>query len=120
MLAEQHGVGGVAAGYLFGWGRALRRLRNEPLLAESCRHLTERTPMAGGIGWGVPLARKVELYTHLEELTRRYGLYFQTCGCKDLRLHDYAAQFATRCSENPFFRRSLPMHGSGDVRGDRI
>jgi DNA repair photolyase len=106
---ERRGAGGIAAGYVFAWGRYLRRMRREPMLAEACRQLTERAPMAGGVGWGVPLERKVELYTRLSELARSLGLYFQTCGCKDLRLHDYQERFSTRCTRNPFFRRPLPM-----------
>ena len=86
--AKRRGASGIVAGYVFAWGRYLRRLRREPLLADACRHLTERAPMAGGTGWSVPLARKLTLYTHLAELAHSHGLFFQTCGCKDLRLHD--------------------------------
>lgn len=106
---ERRGAWGIVAGYVFAWGRYLRRLRREPFLADACRHLTERTPMAGGVGWGVSLARKLALYTWLAELTRAHGLYFQTCGCKDLRLHENGGLFPTRCCENPFFQRRLPI-----------
>ncbi|MGH7789619.1 MAG: radical SAM protein [Candidatus Binatia bacterium] len=109
--AERSGAGGVVAGYVFAWGRYLRRLRRVPLLAESCRQLTERTPMAGGMGWSVPLQRKIQLYTRVAELARQCGLYFQTCGCKDLRLREATDLFATRCMENPFFVQPLPMLG---------
>jgi hypothetical protein len=107
--AERNGAWGIAAGYVFSWGRYLRRMRREPMLADACRLLTERAPMAGGPGWSVPLARKVDLYGRLARLAQSHGLYFQTCGCKDLRLHDYPERFAARCSENPFFRMPLPI-----------
>jgi len=106
---ERCGAWAIVAGYVFAWGRYLRRLRREPLLADACRYMTERAPMAGGIGWGVPLARKLGLYRWLAEVTRAHGLYFQTCGCKDLRLHDNGGLFPTRCCENPFFTRPLPL-----------
>lgn len=107
--AERRGAWAVVAGYVFAWGRYLRRMRRERLVAEACRYLTERTPMAGGTGWGVPLARKVDLYTRIAAVARSRGLYFQTCRCKDLRLNDYDGLFATRCTENPFFTRPLPL-----------
>jgi DNA repair photolyase len=107
--ADRNGAGGIVAGYVFAWGRYLRRLRRVPMLADACSALIERTPMAGGFAWGVPLARKVNLYTRLAELAARYGLYFQTCGCKDLRLHEYEERFATRCTANPFFTQRLPV-----------
>jgi hypothetical protein len=111
--AEKRGAWAVAAGYVFSWGRYLRRLRREPLLAAACQLLTERAPMAGGVGWSVPLARKIDLYTRLAELARSHGLFFQTCGCKDLRLHETSGLFATRCCQNPFFTQTLPIAGSG-------
>ncbi|MGH7133835.1 MAG: radical SAM protein, partial [Phycisphaerales bacterium] len=43
--AASRGAIGVVATYVFAWGRYLRRLQREPLLANSCRLLTERTPM---------------------------------------------------------------------------
>jgi len=109
---ERRGAWAITAGYVFAWGRYRRRLQREPLLVEACRHLTERAPMAGGVGWSVPLARKLALYTWLAELSRAHGLLFQTCGCKDLRLRDGSAWFATRCCENPFFTRRLPVVGN--------
>jgi hypothetical protein len=110
--AARRGARAVAAGYVFGWGRYLRRMRCEPLLAEACGQLTERTPMAGGVGWGVPLARKVDLFAQLAAIARRHGLLFQACGCKDLRLHHYASLFATRCTENPFLTRPHRLSAS--------
>ncbi len=104
-LGQQRGASGIVAGYVFAWGRYLRRLQREPLTGEASLHLTERAPMAGGSGWSVPLGRKRELYVRLAEAARLRGLYFQTCGCKDLRLHDDDALFPTRCAENPFFER---------------
>lgn len=109
---ERRGASAIVAGYVFAWGRYLRRMRREPFLADACRSLTERAPMAGGVGWSVPLVRKLDLYARLAELARTHGLLFQTCGCKDLRLHDNGGLFPTRCCENPFFTRPLPIAAS--------
>ncbi len=91
----QRGAGAVVATYVFAWGRYLRRLARVPLLAASCRHLSERAPMEGGTAWSVPLARKVATYSAIAELARSRGLTFGTCGCKDLRMREQA--FWGRC-----------------------
>src|SRR3989454_3684181 len=66
--AARRGAYAVTATYVFAWGRYLRRLQREPLLAESCRLLTERAPMEGGAAFSVPLARKLETYGFLAEV----------------------------------------------------
>lgn len=100
--AGKRGARGIAAGYVFAWGRYLRRIRRQPLLADSSRHLTERAPMAGGTAWSVPLRRKLDLYHYLANVAAGRGLHFQTCGCKDLRLHASEKAFQTQCTVNPF------------------
>jgi DNA repair photolyase len=107
--ASRRGARTVMAAYVFAWGRYLRRLRREPLLAESCRHLTERTPMEGGSAFSVPLARKLTTYEFLAEIARRHGLEFTTCRCKDLRLEG-DRNFSTTCRNLSFFReRGVPL-----------
>ena len=98
--AKRH-ANAVTATYVFAWGRYLRRLEREPLLAASVRLLDEAAPMEGGAAFSVPLARKLETYARLAEQSRTRGLYFNTCGCKDLRVRG-SASFSTRC-RNPFF-----------------
>lgn len=92
----------VTATYVFAWGRSLRRLRSEPLLAESVPLLTEPTPMEGGTALSVSLERKLATYSQLVHMARARGLYFNTCGCKDLRIRD-AQPFPTRCRNPNFF-----------------
>lgn len=120
--AERLGATGITAGYVLAWGRYLRRLRAVPLLADACAQLTERAPAAGGSVWSVPLARKLELFGWLADRAREHGLFFQTCGCKDLRLQASGGRFATRCCENPFFSQVLqvtaePAHTPGADAG---
>src|SRR5262249_12171816 len=91
----------VTATYVFAWGRYLRRLEREPLLAASLPLLDEAAPMEGGTAFSGPLARKMETYAYLASQAQARGLYFNTCGCKDLRVRG-PASFSTRC-RNPFF-----------------
>jgi pyruvate-formate lyase-activating enzyme len=98
--AARRRANAVTATYVFAWGRYLRRLRRAPLLAASVAQLTEAAPMEGGTALSVPLDRKLETYSRLATLARERGLYFTTCGCKDLRVRDQQP-FATRC-RNPF------------------
>ena len=111
LVAEgaRRGARAIMAGYVFAWGRYLRRLRREPLLAESCKLLTERAPMEGGTAFSLPLARKLQTYAWLAELARSHGLDFNTCRCKDLRL-DGGELFSTSCRNTSFFvEQGLPV-----------
>jgi DNA repair photolyase len=94
--AADRGAVAITAAYVFAWGRSLRRLRREPMLAGSVALLTERAPMEGGTAFSVPLARKLETYALLQELAAAHGLVFNTCGCKDLRVRA-DGRFATSC-----------------------
>jgi pyruvate-formate lyase-activating enzyme len=93
--AASRGAHAITATYVFAWGRYLRRLQREPLLAGSCRLLTERAPMEGGGALSVPLARKTETYGRLADMAAKHGLWFNTCGCKDLRIRESDQVFAT-------------------------
>src|SRR5437667_2612311 len=99
--AARRGASAVTATYVFAWGRYLRRLRHEPLLAESCRLLTERAPMEGGTAFSVPLARKLETYGFLAQVASEHGLCFNTCGCKDLRVRE-SGLFSASCRNTWF------------------
>src|SRR5438093_6609688 len=99
--AARRGAYAVTATYVFAWGRYLRRLQREPLLAESCRLLTERAPMEGGAAFSVPLARKLETYGFLADVASEHGLWFNTCGCKDWRVPEGGRVFA--CCRNFLF-----------------
>lgn len=120
--SARRGVQRIMTAYVIAWGRYLRRLRREPLLSESCRLLSERTPMAGGSAFSAPLARKLETYSLVSELARAQGVDFNTCGCRDLRLVDVSG-LETSCRNLGFFRERglpLPADGCGDPgpRGD--
>lgn len=104
--AATRGATGVTATYVFAWGRYLRRLREEPLLARAIPLLTERAPMEGGTAFSVSLARKLETYATLSALSRARGMRFSTCGCKDLRVRAQG-EFDTTC-RNSLFLDALP------------
>lgn len=103
--AAARGAIGIVATYVFAWGRYLRRMRREPLLADSCRLLTERTPMEGGIAWSVPLARKLQTYAYVAEVARAHGLVCGTCGCKDVRMKSQPGLWS-RCRLPAFVQSS--------------
>ena len=113
--ASRRGASAVSATYVFAWGRYLRRLQREPLLAESCRLLTERAPMEGGTAFSVPLARKLETYGFLAEVASEHGLWFNTCGCKDLRVRESGRVFAS-CRNVLFLK---PLDGRPTRTGAR-
>jgi DNA repair photolyase len=120
LVAEgaRRGARAIMAAYVFAWGRYLRRLRREPLLAEACRLLTERAPMEGGSAFSLPLTRKLETYGWLDELARSHGLDFTTCRCKDLRLMR-SAWFSTSCRNVAFFTAAgLPAPSCGGTGDD--
>lgn len=102
----RRGALAITAAYVFAWGRHLRRLRRDPLVAASARFLTERAPMEGGTAWSVPLVRKLATYARLADLAGHRGLWFNTCGCKDLRVRE-SGLFFTRC-RNAFLLGSSP------------
>lgn len=114
--AARHATG-ITATYVFAWGRYLRRLRMEPLLADVVPHLNERAPMEGGTAFSVPLARKLDTYSRLAQLSRDRGLRFSTCGCKDLRVRAQGS-FDTTCRNAPFLdERQLTITRTGGCRG---
>lgn len=99
--AARRGATALTATYVFSWGRYRRKLAQEPLLAEACRLLSERTPMEGGIAFGVPLAYKLASYMRLADTAGGIGLHFNTCGCKDVRLRSLGL-FETDCRNAHF------------------
>jgi len=66
--------------------------------------LTERAPMEGGTAFSVPLARKLETYGFLAEVASEHGLWFNTCGCKDLRVNE-SGLFSASCRNVLFLQR---------------
>jgi DNA repair photolyase len=105
--AAGRGAYAITATYVFAWGRYLRRLQREPILAESCRLLTERAPMEGGTAFSVPLGRKLETYGLLADMAGQQGLWFNTCGCKDLRVRESGRVFAS-CRNVLFLKPPRP------------
>ena len=112
--AARHGAWAITATYVFAWGRYLRRLRQEPLLAEACRHLTEKAPMEGGTAFSVPLDRKLATYRWIADVAAARGLKFNTCGCKDLRVRQ-TGLFTASCRNTWFLegrsRSAIPNAG---------
>lgn len=104
--AARRGALGVTASYVMAWGRSLRHMRREPLLANALPWLTEHMPVEGGMAWGVPLSRRLDTYARLAELTRAQGLKFNICGCKETEIRTHS-EFSTSC-RNTWF---LADHG---------
>lgn len=98
--ASRRGAIAITATYLFAWGRYLRRLKQDAYLLPSVRLLTDRAPMEGGTAFTVSLGRKLETYRWLAEQAGARGLWFSTCGCKDLRVRASGQVFAS--CRNPF------------------
>jgi DNA repair photolyase len=109
--AARRGANAVTATYAFAWGRSLRRMRQHDILRKSLASLTDAAPMEGGTALSVPLSRKMATYSLLAELARSRRLYFNTCGCKDLRVRE-AELFPTSC-RNPFFFSSPATRSAG-------
>ena len=99
--AARRGALGVTASYVMAWGRSLRRMRRERLLANAVRLLTEHMPVEGGMAWGVPLSRRLETYARLAELTRAQQLKFNICGCKNTEIRT-GSEFSTSCRNTWF------------------
>jgi DNA repair photolyase len=105
---KQRGASAVTASYVIAWGRSLRRLRREPLLAKAVGWLTEHMPVEGGMAWGVPLSRRLQTYSQLTALTRARGLNFNICGCKNVDLRT-SGELSTSCRNIAFLtERGVP------------
>ena len=72
------------------------RLREVPFLGRSVGLCKEVGPAAGGLVFSVPLKRKLQMYEWLNQECAARGMYFGTCGCKDLRLA--GKTFSNACS----------------------
>jgi hypothetical protein len=105
--AARRGATALTATYVFSWGRYRQRLRQEPMLAAACNALTERTPMEGGVAFGVPLNYRIASYSRLAEIARALGIHFNMCGCKDVRLRE-AGLFETNCQNARFETHRTP------------
>ncbi|MGH7789622.1 MAG: radical SAM protein [Candidatus Binatia bacterium] len=105
--AATRGATALTATYVFSWGRHRRRLQREPLLAAASKVLTERTPMEGGVAFGVPLTYKLAAYSRFAETARSLGIHFNTCGCKDVRLRE-SGLFETSCRNAHFEDHGAP------------
>ncbi len=99
--AARRGALGITASYVIAWGRSLRRMRREPLLAKAVGWLTEHMPVEGGMAWGVALPRRRETYSRLAALTQARGLKFNICGCKNVELRT-SDEFRTSCRNTWF------------------
>lgn len=104
--AARAGAVAVTATYVFAWGPTRRRLRRHPLTRVAAAALTEKSPMAGGTAYSVPLARKLDTYAMLARQAASHGLHFSTCGCKDLRVRERGGML-TSC-RNVLFLAGAP------------
>ena len=70
--------------------------------------------MEGGTAFSVPLARKLETYGFLAEVASEHGLWFNTCGCKDLRVKE-SGLFSVSCRNTRFLeeRKEVATRNAG-------
>jgi len=94
------GVKDITGTYLFSFGRFLRRLKKEPFLQKSLGLLNEKSYIAGGVALSIPLEMKKGMYEKMDAVCRSYGIIFNTCGCKEVRLRDTGYSLICR---NPDF-----------------
>lgn len=76
----------ITASYVFSFGRFLKQLRGHPYFKKAVELLTEKTPVSGGVAFGVPWDDKMEVYSKIENLCRERNMRFHLCSCKDKRL----------------------------------
>src|SRR5438128_73553 len=94
----------------------------------ACRVPAPRGRRQGGAAFSVPLARKLETYGFLAEVASERGLWFNTCGCKDLRVRESGRVFAS-CRNVLFLKRpeagptrtgARPGPGAAALAGPRV
>lgn len=82
------GVKHLTGAYLFSFGKCLIELNHIPQLKESLKLMTEKSYPLGGVAFSVPLEYKKRTYDKMNKICKSYGIVFNTCGCKELRLRD--------------------------------
>lgn len=100
--ASDIGVKSITGTYIFSFGKFLKRLKEEPILKESIKFITEKCPMQGGHAFTVPLKIKEQKYMRLYEICRLHDIKLNTCGCKENRLKDMG--FSLTCRNPDFYK----------------
>jgi len=71
--------------------------------------LNEKCYIAGGVALSIPLEMKKVMYRKMNEICKSYGIIFNTCGCKEVRLKDTGFSLICR---NPDFVKPAFQEGS--------
>lgn len=84
--ATKNGIVHLSATYLFTFGKFLKKLSKVPGLQESIKLIREKEYPIGGIALSAPLEYRKRKYDKLNEICKKYGVKFSTCGCKQMSL----------------------------------
>ncbi len=103
------GMKDITGTYVFSFGRFLKRLKKEPFLQKSMELLNEKCYIAGGVALSIPLEMKKRMYRKMNEICKSYGIIFNTCGCKEVRLKDTGFSLICR---NPDFVKPAFQKGT--------
>jgi len=86
-LAEA-GIEHLSGTYFFSFGRFLKELRAIPMLKESLKLIKEKSYPIGGVALSAPIDYKKTIYEKMNEICKKYGVKFSTCGCKQVGLRE--------------------------------
>ena len=103
------GMKDITGTYVFSFGRFLKRLKKEPFLQKSLQLLNEKCYIAGGVALSIPLEMKKKMYEKMNAICKSYGIIFNTCGCKEVRLRDTGFPLICR---NPDFVKPAFQEGT--------
>lgn len=82
----KNGIRGLSGTFIFTFGNFFKRLNEISELKESMQLITEKTFPLGGKAFSVSLNYRKQKYNRLNELCKKYGIKFRTCGCKQIQL----------------------------------
>lgn len=76
----------ISGTYFFGFGKFIKELKQIPLLKESMKLINERSYPIGGVALSAPTDYKKATYEKMNNICKKYGIKFSTCGCKQIGL----------------------------------
>lgn len=100
--ASKLGVKRAVMSYLVLPRSMMEKVKQEDYLRPSVEKLTQQTPTISEKElFSYPLEKKLETFTQMEALCRRYGMDMAVCGCKEHRFRETKTSFGRTCF--PFF-----------------
>lgn len=99
------GIKDITGTYLFTYGKFLKHMKQEPILKKSLRLLTEKSYIVGGVALSIPLEMKRIMYKKMDDICKSYGIRFNTCGCKEIRLRDTG--YSLVCRNMDYYKKDI-------------